>query len=141
MQRQDFSRSYDDARSFVAVTQTSRPIEGATMKKSHVILAAAAAVAFLAGGMAQAATRVDDLVPRDLPVTLPGSYLAGRGADADRDFGSRYPLLRQRIRKRPDQCHVGRASGDAGPGGRPDERGLRLAQTSSPRSIPRTRSP
>ena len=58
------------------------------MKLSRTIRATAVTVAFLgANGTAfAAATSIDDLVPRDLPITLPGSYLAARGADFDRAF-------------------------------------------------------
>ena len=59
------------------------------MKLSHTIRATAATVAFLGTAIAaQAAVSVDDLVPKNVPVTLSGAYLAGRGADAELDFGA-----------------------------------------------------
>jgi tetratricopeptide (TPR) repeat protein len=66
------------------------------------------AFAFLALPVAaMAATTVDDLVPTNLPVTLPGSYLAGRGADFDRNLGAAVKYYAEAFAEDPENPTVG----------------------------------
>jgi tetratricopeptide (TPR) repeat protein len=78
------------------------------MVLSHTVRITALAVAFIGTGAAvDAATNIDDFVPRDLPVTLPGSYLAGRGADAERDFSAAIPYYADAFSNDPANATIG----------------------------------
>ncbi len=80
------------------------------MIRSHTVRLTAIAVAFLGTSsavFAAAATNIDDFVPRDLPVTLPGAYLAGRGADAQRDFLEAIPYYANAFSNDPANATIG----------------------------------
>jgi tetratricopeptide (TPR) repeat protein len=77
------------------------------MIRSHSVRLTAIAVAFLGSSAAFAATNIDDFVPRDLPVTLPGAYLAGRGADAERDFTEAIPYYANAFTNDPANAVIG----------------------------------
>src|SRR4051812_7692883 len=78
------------------------------MVLSHTVRITATAVALLGTvAAADAATNIDDFVPRDLPVTLPGAYLAGRGADAERDFSAAIPYSADAFTNDPANATIG----------------------------------
>jgi tetratricopeptide (TPR) repeat protein len=78
------------------------------MLLSHAVRFTAVAVVFLGTTAAVgAATNIDDFVPRDLPVTLPGAYLAGRGADAERDFAGAIPYYAKAFSEDPSNLTIG----------------------------------
>jgi tetratricopeptide (TPR) repeat protein len=78
------------------------------MLLSHTVRLTAVAVLFLGTTAAVgAATNIDDFVPRDLPGTLPGVYLAGRGADAERDFAGAIPYYAKAFAEDPANATIG----------------------------------
>src|SRR4029077_17766299 len=70
--------------------------------KISPILAAGAAVLFLAATAPAGAVTTEDLVPSNLPTTLSGSYLAGRSADAAHDTDAAVEYLGDALSNDPD---------------------------------------
>src|SRR5262249_41520121 len=78
------------------------------MKLSRTLRLSAATVALLAtSAVSQAALNVDDLVRKNLEVTLSGAYLAGRSADAEHDFGSAIPYYADAFAADPTNATLG----------------------------------
>ncbi len=66
-----------------------------------------AAVLLLSGGATASAQTVSDLVPLALPISLPGSYLAGRSADMNRDISAAVRYYTAAFRQDPENVTLG----------------------------------